>query len=161
MTRYELAYKFIPYLISEFEDGKIRQSDLVNVDFYKHITQDEIHEFNWDDFNIDHQILSETIFVGIFEFPAPERMPEAKFGLMYFGFKLKSIKYYTLERSISLRDKEIKWVVGTITNGGNTHLNLGTFIGEPTKENFIQFTTDNFEKTRNVFGFLKRIFSSN
>jgi hypothetical protein len=144
MNRYILAYKFLPYLINAFEEGKIRQVDLLDTHFLELITKDKINDFEWSDLNIEQRILSEEMIVGIYIFPEPHVMPEAKYGLIFIDFKLKTTKYFTLEKSISNSNSCDSWVIGPSTNSGKTHLNFGTLKEEPTLDNFLNVVYKSF-----------------
>jgi hypothetical protein len=142
MRRYDLAYRFLPYLITAFDDGKIRQVDILDKHFWEIITKDMINDFEWSELIIEHRILSEEISVGIYIFPEPQIMPEAKFGLLFFNFKIKSTNYFTLEKSIS--NESESWVIGSSSNNGDTHLNFGSLKVEPTLDNFLNVVYKNY-----------------
>jgi len=144
MTRYDLAYGFIPYLISEFNNGNIRQVNLLQEQFFQENTDNEENEFGWDDFRIEHEIISSTKSVGIYIFPEPQKMPEAKFGLLFFDFKNQEMNYYTLEKSIPAKDGADRWVIG-FKPDLDSHLNYGYFDETPTLEKFLKHICNKYE----------------
>lgn len=145
MRRYDLAYRFIPTLISEFKKGNIKQVQLFDENYFKKILQLEENEFNIDDLIIEHKILSKTKSVGIYIFPEPQKMPEPKFGLLFFDFITKTTKYYTLEKSNQVEHGKEKYMIGSTSESG-IHLNHGNFEQEPILDNFLNHIYITYEK---------------
>lgn len=154
MTKYELAYKFIPFLIDAFNRDKIPQTVLLDKEYWKKFTENEAHEFNWEEVGIDHRVLSKTESVAVFVFPEPKRVPDAKFGLMFFDFKRREIDYYTLEKTVSDTDSADKWVIGSVSVDDGLHLNHGNFNQDATVDNVVSYVYNKFVKKKGLFGWL-------
>ncbi len=148
MRRYDLAYRLIPYLIDEFKKGKIKQVKLLDEIFIKEILSKEENDFSSDDLIIEHKILSKTKSVGMYIFPEPLKMTEAKFGLLFFDFKRKITKYYTLEKSNPSENGNDRYMIGSTPELG-THLNHGNFEEEPTIDIFLNHIYSRYEKGSN------------
>jgi hypothetical protein len=155
MRRYDLAYRFIPYLIAEFNKGNLKQAKLLDELFFKEILNKEENDFNSDDLIIEHKILSKTKSVGIYIFPEPLKMPEAKFGLLFFDFERKITRYYTLEKSNPSENGKDCYMIGSTPELG-THLNHGNFEDEPTIDIFLNHIYSKYEKesTYKIISFL-------
>ena len=148
MRRYDLAYRLIPHLIAEFNKGNIKQVQLLDEIFFKEIFNKEENDFNSDNLIIEHKILSKTKSVGIYIFPEPLKMPEAKFGLLFFDFKRQITKYYTLEKSNHSENGKDKYMIGSTPEIG-IHLNHGDFEEEPTLDIFLNHIYSRYEKESN------------
>ena len=107
-------------------------------------------EFNCNDLITEHKILTKTKSVGIYIFPEPQRMPEAKYGLLFFDFKKKTTTYYTLEKSITTKDGTDEWMIGLTPEFGK-HLNLGSFDEDPILDVFLNHVYNKFEKKSPVW----------
>ena len=65
MTKYELAYKFIPFLIDAFNRDKIPHSALLDKEYWAKFSEKETHEFSWEEIGIEHMVLSKTESVAV------------------------------------------------------------------------------------------------
>lgn len=137
MTRYDLAYDFIPTLIEQFNIGVLPKEGLFDKEYLETYSTDEPEDFNWDDFQVEFRVLSDIHSVVLYTFPEPQTIPDAKFGLLFFDSEKKDTQYYTLEKTYPKKDGSEKWMIGSIPTTKDAHLNLGPFSEEPTLENFL------------------------
>jgi hypothetical protein len=147
MTRYELAYRLIPMLISEFNKGNLKQMALLDENYIRGIIEKQKSDFDDRELIIEHKILSNMKSVAVYIFPEPQKHPEALFGLLFFDFTLKKTQYYTLEKSVAGRDGSDRWMLGLTPEFG-THENLGDYEGELNIEAVVNHIYNKYENQK-------------
>ena len=162
MRRYDLAHEFIPYLIAQFEKGEQKKEFLLKKKLLQSLAGDEEHEFNWQEFEIEHRSLSKTRSVALYTFPDPVDGAEAKFGLLFFDTKKKSTSYFTLEKRFYLtEDNPGGWVVGLTSHekGEKTRINYGEYDKNPDKETFLSYINENRIDKKKGFSWFNKLVS--
>jgi hypothetical protein len=155
MTKYELAYKFIPFLIDAFNRDKIPLSALLDKEYWAKFSDKETHEFKWEEIIIEHRVLSETVNVAVLVFPEPVILYEAKYGLIFFNSKLKEISYYLLEKTVSDSGSDDKWEIGSVYLEDGLYKNRCSFDYEVTVENVSAYIYSRFIRKKAIFGWLR------
>lgn len=145
MRRSDLAYRLIPYLKSEFDDGNIEQSRLIDEQYLREILSKEANDFITEDLKITHRRISEALSVAIYIFPEPLELAEAKLGLLFFDYKNRTTKYYTLEAHFPDENGDERFMIGSTPEIGR-HRNHGFFDEEPSVDNFVNYIYNRFEK---------------
>jgi hypothetical protein len=157
------AYVTIPRVIKMWQEYNVqdRLDDIKTLQTTRLlgiVPRREIWQFPWDEFKITQETLESGRSLIIYEFPAPRRSPQAKFGAVLMDSENKPIDYITLERSYDHKDNDIElntpelnanifWVLGLAEWKGSpqyAHLNYGQMEGEPSLENFIQAVKEIF-----------------
>jgi hypothetical protein len=151
MTKYELAYKFIPFLIDAFNRDKIPHSALLDKEYWAKFSEKETHEFSWEEIGIDHIVLSKTESVAVLMFPEPKIEFEAKYGLMFFDSRRRAIKYYTLDKIVLDNSSAERWEVGTVDVDDGLHKSCGSFDQELTVDNVVNHVYTKFVKKKGLF----------
>lgn len=145
MSRYELEFVVVPLVIDSYNENlrngtvsdKI-ESKLCDISFWKDVShsvrQFDKTDFDWNEISFSQFQAGKMKFIVI-EFPEPQRVAQAKYGLIAFDGEAK---YYTLEKTMVFSQNNSPkpgWIIGGKSN--TTHTNYGYFQGELSPKSFV------------------------
>lgn len=129
MSLYGLEYKFIPFLVEQYQQEKVPIEALLDTNYMKEWLLSSGYtdfEFDFKDFNCKLETVDDNHAIVLYTFPRPYRTPLAKYGVVLLQkFNKGHVSYYTLERSDNIINKtrNIKWVLGSMST--KSHGNFG------------------------------------
>lgn len=98
MTRQELAYQFIPFLVQSFRGDNFLFGDFER---WKKILADEhITEFDFDWFELKYEVVfpSTSKEMVLYTFPEAREIGDAKYGAVLFDFGSHRISYMVMKK---------------------------------------------------------------
>ena len=135
LRRYDLAYNLMNDCIDVAKRNFEKMLPLLAEEGYFRELCDKMElvpdGFEWDDFYISMEQYDD-VNMFFYGFPAPQKEPEAIYGALIIDFRMKSLKYYTLE----MCRKAGVWALGLNSKG--QHSLMGMYEMKPTKENFLK-----------------------
>lgn len=137
MGLYEFEFRFLPYMLNESLQGKIRKDLLASKNFLKECVQRNVPLCEWDWEQFDIQVIdvhgAEPIIV--YHFPEPDMPPLARFAAIV------SSTYFTLEKG----EKNAEW---WFCSQDTVHHNMGNVAECRNAEEFVTLLEYRILKTK-------------
>ena len=151
MTKQELAYKFIPFLMQSFK-GEMDKFLFGDFESWKNMLADEgITEFDFDWNKLSYEVLfpSPSKELILYTFPEAKEIGDAKYGAVLLDFEKHRISYMVLKRKDSNT-----FILSTLTKEGFSDLSI---VKDISKDKFYKLLRNRYidytlwEKVMNLF----------
>lgn len=130
MTKQELTYKFIPYLLQGFK-GEMDKFLFGDFKTWKEILAKENiteFDFDWNELKYEVVLPSPSKEMIVYTFPEAREMGDAKYGAVLFDFDKHRISYIVLKMG-----EDNGFILSTLTKEGFSDLRT---VKDMSKDNF-------------------------
>ena len=155
MTAYEFQFRWIPSMLFEWEKGNVDDTQLTDITAWQlNLGNMFISHYEWDWSAISAQVYSQpgNIDIIVYRMPEPSKAPLCKYVAAVLDRKQHTVRYYTLELTYSLDDKDDgkkKWMFCGVSSS-LSHLNFGPFNGKATEQDFLKSVKKKLSETKNA-----------